>query len=151
VPEPKDQSAMRENSLLIERINDKVLTYSTGNYDVVYNGAYLRIRIREGAEFSYEKCAKDREETKQLLGNKKVPFLIDANFNFTVTAEGMDLAASAEGTYNRSAVAYFTDNLASRLRLKVFIASRKPVVPSAIFKSEQEAIAWLRSIDLGLS
>jgi hypothetical protein len=122
------------------------LIASTENIQAVYDGAFLRICIKEGADFNYERSVADRVAVRKILGDSKVPVLIDASSNFVVSKEGMEYAATAEGNHNRKAVAYYTSSVASKLKVKVFIGSKKPAVPSQVFNTEREAMAWLTSV-----
>lgn len=122
-----------------------MVKYSTDTVDVEFDGVYVRITVKEGAEFNLENSLIDRLALKELLGDDKAPILIDARKNFSVSPEGMDLAASEGGNYNRKAVAYFTSSVASRLRLSVFISSKKPSVPTKLFNTEEQALSWLLS------
>lgn len=106
--------------------------------DIVY------LTVLENAVFSFESSLEIRRVMSDMLGDRKMPVLIDARKNFFVTNEGMDLAVTDVGMKNRSAIAYIADNLPSKLKLKVFLGTRKPTVPSKIFGNREEAIEWLK-------
>jgi hypothetical protein len=103
----------------------------------------LFVKIKEDANFILEQVRKDRELTREILNDDRVLVLVDASSHFFNNPDALNYAASVEGNYNRKAVAFYSGSLASTIKLRHFKNTNKPVVPTEIFKTKQEAFTWL--------
>jgi hypothetical protein len=81
---------------------------------------------------------------KAISGEKKFPALIlYGEFN-SFSKEAMDIFASHDVTTADALVA--TDNLASAILSNLFFKTTKQNRPMQLFHSEEEAVAWLKSL-----
>lgn len=105
----------------------------------------LRIRILEGAVVTLQKMIEHLAASSKLLNGKKALTLIDGSAQFTMTTEANKLLASKEGAENRIAAAFVTNSFLNKIWFNFYIKFNKPVTPSKMFNSEEQALIWLRS------
>ena len=105
----------------------------------------LRIKILEGAHVTIQKSKKYFETSKQLLGSKKALILVDGSAKFTITKEAKMYGVGKEVAENRIAVAFVTNSLVNNVMVNCYIKLYKPVVPTQLFSSEENALKWLKT------
>lgn len=102
----------------------------------------LRIRINEGAELTLAQAKLQLETIKRLCGNSKVPILVDARANYTITKEAQEFSSQQEAI--RIATAVLSANQFTKVSLNFYLSIFKPATPYRLFSNEEEAIAWLK-------
>lgn len=115
------QIAMREDGIVQMNFYDK-----------------LEIDIKEAKEMV--------AATNELTHGKKVLVLNIAGSNTTATKEAREYAASKEAVEFTLAEAYVIRNLAQKILGTFYINFNKPLVPTKLFTSEEEAVIWLKSL-----
>jgi hypothetical protein len=86
--------------------------------------------------------------TATLSGGKKVLVLNIAGSITTATTAARDFAASAEAIQYTLAEAYVVNNLAQKIVGNFYVNFHKPQVPTKIFTNTEEAVNWLKSLNL---
>ncbi len=105
----------------------------------------LRIRVIKGAVITLEKMREHLAASSKLLGGKKALTLIDGSAQFSMTTEASKLLASKEGSENRIAAAFVTNSFLNKIWFNFYLKFNKPVIPTKMFNSEENAILWLKS------
>lgn len=77
---------------------------------------------------------------KMLVYTNTISFL-------SITEEAKTYAASTEGQKYTIANAVLIDNLAKAMLFNFYLKINKPTVPTKAFKTEEEALSWLESIN----
>ncbi len=104
----------------------------------------LHIKLREGAKITLDNCRQHYELIRKITENKKHVSLVDATNFFTIDKEALRLSSASKTRGNLIATAYYTTNLANRLTTNFFIAFYRPAFPISLFKTKEEALAWLK-------
>lgn len=86
--------------------------------------------------------------TGSVSQGKKVLVLNVAGSLTTATAAARDFAASAEAVQYTLAEAYVVSNLAQKIVGNFYVNFHKPQVPTKIFTNTEEAVKWLKSLNL---
>lgn len=80
---------------------------------------------------------------KKFAGSGVYPFLVEVSDVKSVTKEARDYFASADGTSNVIAAAIMTNSVLGKMMCNFFLNCSKPLVPTKLFTSREEAIKWL--------
>lgn len=102
----------------------------------------LKIIITEGAHIGIQDVRNHFRVSRLLTEGKKVRVLSDSRANYSITAEARDEAAKLSRE-DRAATAIVSSNPVSRFISNLYIRFSKPNVPTRLFESESEAMAWL--------
>ena len=105
----------------------------------------LRVVMHPAADMTLEKLKENFEAIKQLLGNNRALVLINTKTSFKFRSEARSYAAINEGTINRVATAFVVNSFANKLIVNLYIKFNKPVVPTRMFLSEENALKWLKT------
>lgn len=104
----------------------------------------LRIRINEGAVIGLDQAKLQYETIHRLCGDTRLPVLVDARSNHTVTKEAQEYgAAKASG---RIATAVLNGNPFAKVSLNVFLSIFRPASTFRVFSDEEKAIEWLKEM-----
>ncbi|MES2837078.1 MAG: hypothetical protein V4667_06125 [Bacteroidota bacterium] len=80
----------------------------------------------------------------EICDNKQMCFIFKAMDNVTITKEARDNATNLEDASPLKASALITDSLAYKLIGQFYLKVNKPKRPFNIFKTELDAIEWLK-------
>jgi hypothetical protein len=105
----------------------------------------LHIKILEGVHVTIEKSKEYYNVSNQLLEGKKALVLVDGSAKFTITKEAKAYGAGIEIAENRIAVAFVTNSLVNKVMVNCYIKLYKPIVPTQLFSSEENALKWLKT------
>lgn len=93
--------------------------------------------------------AKDSSEMVDAAGKlgdyQKFPVLIIGGNHTLADKEAREFGASKEGTKYAVAVAFVLKSLAQKILGNAYLKINKPIVPTALFDSEEKAIEWLKT------
>lgn len=93
--------------------------------------------------------AKDSSEMVDAAGKlgdyQKFPVLIIGGNHTLADKEAREFGASREGTKYAVAVAFVLKSLAQKILGNAYLKINKPIVPTALFDSEEKAIEWLKT------
>jgi hypothetical protein len=104
----------------------------------------LRIRMLENALVDLDNIRLQYETIARLVGDKRVPVLLDARADFNTTREAQEyLAMKSDG---RIATAVLTNNPVSRALINTYITVFRPVSPYKMFTEEDKAVGWLKEM-----
>lgn len=106
----------------------------------------MHIHIKSGAQMEL-KDAVEVVEAMGKLGNKqKFPVLIDCGEFASIDKDVRTFAASKKANIYTSADAVAYHTLAHKLLADFYINHNKPEIPTKVFKDNESAIAWLRTL-----
>ncbi|MGQ0827003.1 MAG: DUF7793 family protein [Bacteroidota bacterium] len=105
----------------------------------------LHVEMFEGADITLEKIKENFQAIKQLLGNNKALVLISVKKGFKFRSEARSYAAQNVDEINRVATVFVVNSFAAKLVVNLYIKFNKPVVPTRMFLSEENALKWLKT------
>lgn len=85
------------------------------------------------------------EKFNEITGGKLTPFLFTAGDGVIVTPEARDNAMNTEEDSPCYGTAVIVTSLAYKLIANFYLKFNKPKRPYRVFKSENEAVEWLRT------
>lgn len=103
----------------------------------------LRVRMVEDAVFDLEDAKLQFNTIRRLVGEKRVPVLLDARKPFTTTKDAHEYLAQQSG--HRIATAVITTNMISKTIINTYITVFRPASPYKMFTDETEALEWLKA------
>lgn len=106
----------------------------------------LHIRIFENAEVDLENARRHFEMVEELIGREPHFALVDATHHYTIQKEAWEYASKVHIFSNRKAIAHYNSSEANTLTTAIFKANYKASVPFEIFKTQNEAIEWFKTI-----
>jgi len=128
-------------------LNDK----ETNIIDLGHSKVFLRDDGIVQVNFAHEllldvkQCRELNATYDKILGDKKHPILHIAGKYTNVTSGARNYGASEEGLRNSIAEAYVISSLAHKILANFYMKFNKPKIPTQFFKTEEEAIVWLRT------
>lgn len=118
----------------------------TGTRTVVFSFEDIIIgRFRDGAEVTGDDARENVALCRRMNAGGKRPVLVDLRAIKSQTAEARAYLAGPEGSAICQAVGLLIGSPVSRVLGNFYLGLNKPVVPTRLFTSEEEAQAWLRS------
>ena len=105
----------------------------------------LHIEMLQGADVTLDKAKENFIAIKQLLNGKKALILINIKPGFKFRSEARIYAANNQNEFNRVATAFVVNSFAGKLVVNLYIKFNKPLVPTRMFLSEENALKWLRT------
>lgn len=116
----------------------------TGRYWVDEEG-FLRGECFDGAEQTLADAEEQLREQRPLAGGKPRPFLMDISRVRSLSRDARNkYANSPEARALFSCVALLVGSPLSRAVGNFFIGLNKPLMPTRLFTSRTDALAWLR-------
>ena len=106
----------------------------------------VRIEIREKDVITGVEAAQMNAAIGVLSGGKEVNVLILGDDAAQFDRSARDYSASPEGNIFTKADALVVKNLAQRIMANFYIKINKPVKPSRVFNSEEEAKEWFKKL-----
>jgi len=104
----------------------------------------LRSSLREGADENEEDAVANVAAGSMLAGDRKIPILADWTEVSFISQQARRVYAGKETNRYTLALALVVGTPLSELIGSFFIGLNKPMFPTKLFTSEQEAIAWLK-------
>jgi hypothetical protein len=102
-------------------------------------------RFRAGAEVTVDDARENVALCHRMNAGGKRPVLVDLRAIKSQTAEARAYLAGPEGSAICQAVGLLIGSPVSRVLGNFYLGLNKPLVPTRLFTSEEEAQAWLRS------
>ncbi len=93
---------------------------------------------------SVEKQKKTYDLIHQILGDRKLPLLVDANIIGAIPQESRTFTAEQMGNYF-TAMAIYATNPMGKLVINSFLTLTEQPIPVQMFHDEHEAREWLRN------
>lgn len=113
---------------------------STVNW--VFDGV-LYIYTKPEIEHTLNNAIEQQKEIVKLVKGKKIPMITDIRMASPLDIETRDYYATAEGTKNATAFAFFVSSTFSMVLANIFIKLQKLHVPTKMFTKKEEALKWL--------
>lgn len=108
--------------------------------------AILHIKIFENAEVNLENAKKHFKLVEQLIGREPHFALVDATHHYIIEKEAWNYASKEHILSNRKAIAHYNSSNANDLTTTLFKSIYKSSIPFKIFKTQNEAIEWFKTI-----
>ena len=108
----------------------------------------LQIDLSDNELFSLEDAFEIIKNAEVLGGGKKFLNLIVAGKGTMVDEAARKYSSSVEGCKYKLADAFVLNSLAQKLIGNFIIKINKPAVPTAIFTDIEEAVKWLKSLEV---
>ena len=102
----------------------------------------LVVRSRVGHDQNESDARENLATCRQLAGDKKAPVLVDMRQMATLDKQARKVYAT-ESDF-AMAQAMLVDSAFTRISANLFIRIARPLHPTRMFTSEEEAIAWLK-------
>jgi hypothetical protein len=102
----------------------------------------VRVEIREKDMVTAKEAGQMNDAIGELSGGKEVFVMILAEDAAQFDRSAREFSASAAGTQFTKADALVVRNLAQRILANFYISFNKPLKPSRVFNSEEEAREW---------
>ena len=126
-------------------MQEQQIVTRTGTHYLDADGI-IRATIHPGAEQTLEDAIENVRVSAQLGAGKRRPLLVDMREVKSQTREARTYYTGPEGTRCYCAAAVLVDSPVSRLIANFLLGFNKSAtVPSRLFTSESEAIAWLKT------
>ncbi|MGZ3899764.1 MAG: DUF7793 family protein [Bacteroidia bacterium] len=106
----------------------------------------LHIKIFENVGVNLENAKKHFELVDQLIGQEPHFALVDATHHYIIEKEAWEHASKVHILSNRKAIAHYNSSKANNLTTMLFKALYKSSIPFEIFKTQNEAIEWFKTI-----
>ena len=104
----------------------------------------LRFRSHPGVEHTLEDAQENIEAARKLTGGtKRAPNLVDFSGIRSMSREARAFYAGPDTARVMTAVAILVDSYLSRAMGNFFMGLNRPLIPTRLFSSEQEALQWL--------
>lgn len=105
----------------------------------------LSVRLTEGLEITEQILKTIFVEAENLAGDSKFCILADVRPNISSTAEARKFGAQNPFSKKHLAYAMLADTMAVIILSNFFIRVNKPKIPTRLFKTEEDAVKWLRT------
>ena len=97
-----------------------------------------------GAEVTLEDAQETMAAYKKINNGKRLPLFIDTKTMRSLSREARHYYASEEAADNASAAAIIVGTPVSKVLGNFYLGLSNPHLPSRLFSSEDEALAWLK-------
>jgi hypothetical protein len=103
----------------------------------------MQYNVRPNPEYSVKDVIAANEAAAQIGGGKAYPNLVIIETFLNADAESRQYAASEESNRYTIADAFVVNSVALKLIGNFYIKVNKPVRPTRIFSTEEDAVNWL--------
>lgn len=104
----------------------------------------LQIHSFPGSEQELRDAEENIRAASLLAGGKRRPALVDLRKIKSMSREARLYYAGEETAKVESAAALLVDSAVSRVIGNMFMGLNKPIIPTRLFTSEEEALQWLK-------
>jgi len=106
----------------------------------------ILFHINEYSELGMKEMLEVREANNILSKGNSYCVLMDAGDFSSSSKEAREESASEEHSKNRIAMGIIQNNFAIKIMTRFYLKINKPVRPTKIFKTKEEALVWLRQM-----
>lgn len=112
----------------------------------LYKANIVHVRYKKNTTLDVELQERMHKLYRELVGNKKVPFIFSADEGFSITKEARE--RSVEKMKGSPILCYvlIADNLAYRIIANFYLKINKPKIKHKLFSDLGEAFNWLKLI-----
>ena len=107
---------------------------------------FLSLEIKEGETIEADDIHEIYAGYDQLVGENEYVVAVYANPFSSMSKKAREIAANEYASDKRRKVAFISDNLAHAIIVTFFMRINRPKTKIKIFKKEEAAYAWLRSV-----
>jgi hypothetical protein len=106
----------------------------------------LRVKVKPNIQITLRDAQVAMRAISDVCGGKRRPALVDMTGLVAMDREARLVFAGEETAKVESAAALIIDSLLSRAIGNFFMGLNKPIIPTRLFTSEAEALAWLKGL-----
>ncbi|MCE3280928.1 MAG: hypothetical protein K0S44_3119 [Bacteroidetes bacterium] len=122
------------------------VTEITAYYTWMGNDGIARTKVKPRAEVTLAEAKENSVVVNSLSPGNLYPLLIDSRDIKSISKEARDFFSMNNRDSNVSAFAIIIQSPLSRVIGNFFMGLNKPRVPARLFKSEKEAVKWLKEL-----
>jgi hypothetical protein len=122
-------------------------TIETDVCSIFFEEGIMHIVFKKDSEVELSHINEIIDLRKGIQQGKKMPTVVDIRGLWHVEKDAREKAATNEMIQHNTALAIISGSLGTRLIGNFYMRFDKPDVPTKMFKSTEDAIAWLREID----
>ena len=104
----------------------------------------VRVKMKPNVQFSLQDAQATIRAISSVCGGKRCPALVDMRGLVSMDREARRYFAGEETAKVESAAALLIESPLSKAIGNFFMGLNKPIVPTRLFTSEAEALAWLK-------
>jgi hypothetical protein len=132
---------MTDNDSIMEVVKEVIIP--SARIQILSNGL-MHVHVLTKNYFEMENSRELLAARKALAEGKPYPILYTSEHEFvTPSQEVKDFVATEERARFVKADAFVMKSFPQRLAARLYLKLNKPVVPTAFFSSEEEAVEWL--------
>jgi hypothetical protein len=107
----------------------------------------MHIHIKISTSFEIENAIEIVEAREKLAEGKAHPILYTSKYRFVTPSKEVKEYLSTSNQRNALVLAdgFIIGSFSQRLAAKIYLKLNKPIIPTAFFSNEEEAIRWLRT------
>jgi hypothetical protein len=107
----------------------------------------MHIHIKISTSFEIENSIEIIEAREKLAEGKAYPILYTSQYRFVTPSKEVKEFLSTSNQRNALVLAdgFIIGSFSQRLAAKIYMKLNKPIVPTAFFSNEEEAVRWLRT------
>jgi hypothetical protein len=122
------------------------VTEITAYYTWMGKDGIARTKVKPLAEVTLAEAKENSVAVNSLSPGNRYPLLIDSRDIKSISKEARDFFSMNNRDSNVSAFAIIIQSPLSRVIGNFFMGLNKPRVPARLFKSEKEAVKWLKEL-----
>lgn len=107
----------------------------------------ISITVLAGSEQTRPDIEESMSQVSRLSNGKKMPLLMDIRESKGIDREGRQYSASVGVGKHITAMAVLMNSTFSRIMGNFWLRTTKPLFPTRLFTSEEDAVAWLRDFE----
>jgi hypothetical protein len=125
-------------------MSDEIFTSRASTFRLRDDGITHAVTLPDVFE-TLEDAKENIATVSRINQGKPVPVLADIRAGRGIDRETREYYSSKEGLVSTRALALLVESPFTRVMANFFIGINKPPVPTRLFTSEEEAIAWLKT------
>ncbi len=106
----------------------------------------VRVKVKPNIEISLQDAQAAIRAVSNVCGGKRCPALVDMRGLVGMDRGARLYFAGEETAKVESAAALIIESLLSKAIGNFFMGLNKPIIPTRLFTSEEEALAWLKGL-----
>jgi hypothetical protein len=129
----------------MELVYETEKTLETGTMHLkLFGDGYIEVMIKHGAVYDIADMIQGKDFITSYTKQSKAFILFELEGDVYTTREARELAASPEHSKHYGAIAVWSDKLAPKLLVNIYVQINKPKIPTRFFNKREEAIQWLK-------
>ena len=127
-----------------KEVVDKVQVVRAAGGPIMLKESIIRISVEQEAEYTLEMAYEVVDIIDKLRKGNRLPLLVDFTNVYSMSRPIRQYYSSPELSAKVSAVAIVSSSAIGRVVGNFFLGLNKPLVPTRLIASEEEALNWLK-------